>query len=209
MTATVSRLRTGSRATSAVAQLRLALDELPDLPHELAARVGTLLDRHERAESGWSFVMVEPNLYHAVVVALLDGEDVRRPRLAVKLWSLLFSKLPPDSNDVQASRSELARELGCTPREVSEVMSELEGLGAVYRRKEGRGVRYLVHPKFGTHLAGAARDRAQAEAPPLRLPMSAGSIITTASRKRRARTKTATAGDAQAEAGPTIRLVTT
>lgn len=116
--------------------------------------------------------MVEPNLYHAVTVALLDGPGVRRPKLAVKLWSLLFSKLPPDSNDVQATRQDLARELGCTPREISEVMGELEKLGAVYRRQEGRGVRYLVHPKFGTHLAGAARDRAQAEAPPLRLVTS-------------------------------------
>lgn len=167
MTATVRRLRTGTRTVSAVAQLRLALDELDGLPDELVARVGTLLDRHERSESGWSFIMVEPNLYHAVTVALLDGPDVRRPKLAVKLWSLLFSKLPPDSNDVQASREELAAKLGCKPNDVSEVMGELERLGAVYRRKEGRGVRYLVHPKFGTHLKGAIRDKAQAEAPPL------------------------------------------
>ena len=46
-------------------------------------------------------------------------------------------------------------------------MSELEELGAVYRRKEGHSVRYLVHPSFGTHLTSAVRDRAQAEAPKL------------------------------------------
>ena len=167
MSATVRRLRIRSRSASAVAQLRLALDELDDLPDDLVARVGTLLDRHERSESGWSFIMVEPNLYHAVTVALLDGPDVKRPKLAVKLWSLLFSKLPPDSNDVQATREELAKELGCRPAAISEVMGELEKLGAVYRRQEGRAVRYLVHPKFGTHLKGVVRDRAQAEAPPL------------------------------------------
>lgn len=167
MTATVRRLRPGTRTASAVTQLRLALDELPDLPDDLATRFVTLLDRYARSESGWSFVMVEPSLFHAVIVELLDHS--RRPRLAVKLWSLLFSKLPSDSNEVLATRTDLARELGCSPADVSEVMGELEELGAVYRRKEGRGVRYLVHPKFGTHLAGAARDRAQAEAPPLRL----------------------------------------
>jgi hypothetical protein len=48
-------------------------------------------------------------------------------------------------------------------------MRELEAVGAVYRRREGRGVRYFVNPRLGTHLAGAARDRAQGEAPPLRL----------------------------------------
>jgi hypothetical protein len=42
-------------------------------------------------------------------------------------------------------------------------------VGAVYRRKEGRGVRYYVNPLLGTHLAGAARDKAQAQAPALRL----------------------------------------
>jgi biotin operon repressor len=167
MSASVRRLRTGSRAASAVAQLRLALDGIDGLPDDLATRFETLLDRHARSESGWSFVMVEPNLYSAVVDRLIDSS--RRPKLAVRLWALLFTKLPPDSNDVQASREELARRLGCTPDNVSEMMGELEDLGAVYRRKEGRGVRYLVHPKFGTHLKGAIRDKAQAEAPPLRL----------------------------------------
>jgi hypothetical protein len=48
-------------------------------------------------------------------------------------------------------------------------MRELENIGAVYRRREGRAVRFYVHPSLGTHLSGAVRDRAQAEAPPLRL----------------------------------------
>ena len=48
-------------------------------------------------------------------------------------------------------------------------MGELESIGAVYRRREGRGVRYFVHPSLGTHLTGAVRDKAQAEAPKLRL----------------------------------------
>lgn len=169
MSATVRRLRTASdrRALSAIGRLRLVLDEMSGLPDDLAARVGTLLDRHERSWGRWRFVMVEPNLYHEVVVRLAGGS--KRPLLAVKLWSLLFSKLPDDSNEVQADRAELARELGCHPAHVSEVMSELEQLGAVYRRREGRGVRYLVHPSFGTHLTGVVRERAQAEAPPLRL----------------------------------------
>lgn len=171
MTAIIRRLRTGPRQ-AAVAQLRLALEELTaELPDELVVRVETLIGRHERLQSGWSFVMVEPNLYSQIVDRLASGHS-KRPLLAVRLWARLFSKLPPDSNDVQATRAELAHELGCAPRDISEVMGELEELGAVYRRKEGRGVRYFVHPKFGTHLTGAARERAQAAAPELRLVLS-------------------------------------
>jgi hypothetical protein len=169
MTATVRRLRTKAAVSTdaAVAQLRLALEEIPNLPDELAGRVGILLDRHTRAQRGWSFVMIDPNLYHGVVVRLT--ETSKRPLLAVKLWSLLFSKLPPDSNEVQATREELAHDLDCRPAAVSEIMGELERLGAAYRRREGRGVRYIVNPLLGTHLAGAARDNAQREAPELRL----------------------------------------
>lgn len=52
-------------------------------------------------------------------------------------------------------------------------MGELEGIGAIIRRRErvngtrGPGrVRYFMNPVVGTHLAGGERDAAQAEAPP-------------------------------------------
>jgi DNA-binding transcriptional ArsR family regulator len=169
MTATVRRLRTkvAHKADAAVAQLRLALEEIPNLPDEIAGRVSVLLERHTRTQRGWSFVMINPALYHDVVMSLTKTS--KRPLLALKLWSLLFSKLPPDSNEVQATREDLARDLDCRPAAVSEIMGELERLGAVYRQREGRGVRYSVNPILGTHLAGSARDKAQAVAPELRL----------------------------------------
>ena len=111
--------------------------------------------------------MVEPRLF-ADVVAHLHRHS-RRPLKAVELWTRLFSYLPDDGNEVQATRTELARMVEVQPSAVSEIMGELEAVGAVYRRKEGRGVRYFVNPLLGTHLAGAARDKAQAEAPRLQL----------------------------------------
>jgi MarR-like DNA-binding transcriptional regulator SgrR of sgrS sRNA len=86
-------------------------------------------------------------------------------RTAAALWwpcSFGPSCSPEDSNEVQATRQELADLVGCSPREITIVMKELESLNAVHRARDGRGVRYYVDARFGTHLAGAARDQAQA-----------------------------------------------
>ena len=63
-----------------------------------------------------------------------------------------------------------------TPEDVSRLMHELACIGAiiVHREKvagmQGRGrAVYLMNPNVATNLAGAARDRAQAEAVPLRV----------------------------------------
>src|SRR3954452_3544511 len=137
-----------------------------------AADVVAYVERRLAAGRGWRFVMVEPSLYADVVEHLTKHS--RRPHKAVVLFTRLFSYLPPDGNEVQASRAQLARVVEIEPRDVSEIMGELEAVGAVYRRREGRGVRFFVNPRLGTHLAGAVRDRAQAEAPPLRLVEPAG-----------------------------------
>ena len=111
--------------------------------------------------------MVEPTLFNDVMMHL--HKHSRRPRTAMLLWPRLFAHLPYNSNEVKADRAQLARMLEVEPRVISEIMSELENVGAVYRRREGSRVRYFVHPTFGTHLTGPARDRAQSEAPPLKL----------------------------------------
>jgi hypothetical protein len=129
--------------------------------------VAAFVERKLAAGRGWSFVMVDPIAYADVVRHLFDHS--RRKQKAVELFTRLFSYLPPDGNEVLCSREELARVVGCDLSHVSAIMRELEAVGAVYRRREGRGVRYFVNPRLGTHLAGATRDRAQAEAPPLRL----------------------------------------
>jgi DNA-binding transcriptional ArsR family regulator len=140
-------------------------------PSALLGRLVQIVERELGTRRGWEFVMVEPVLYAEVVAYL--SEHSRRPLKAVQLWARLFSVLPPDSNEVLVSRGELGRMVGIEPRTVSELMRELEEIGAVYRRKEGRKVRYFVNPRLGTHLTGATRDKAQAEAPDLLLPVGA------------------------------------
>jgi DNA-binding transcriptional ArsR family regulator len=133
----------------------------------VATRIATILDREMQSRSGWVFVMVQAELNSAVVSYLT--EHSRRPLKAVRLWAQLFTMLPSDSNEILATRQELADMIGIEPRTVTEIMSELEVVGAVYRQRRGRTVRYFVNPILGTHLSGAARDKAQAAAPELRL----------------------------------------
>ena len=164
----VTRLRTrrdaGDRATleAVVRMLHSASAASPVL-----GRLAAVVERELASRSGWSFIMVEPRLYAEVAVHL--AEHSRRKITALKLWARLFELLPPDSNEVMADRDGLARLVGCTPNHVTDIMRELEAIGAIYRRRDGRGVRYFVNPRLGTHLAGTVRDRAQAAAPPLRL----------------------------------------
>ena len=136
-------------------------------PQATVGRLVATVERELASRRGWGFVMVEPRLYGDVVEHLLKHS--KRPQKAVLLFTRLFSYLPPDGNEVLCSREELARVVGSDASHVSKIMGELEAVGAVYRRREGRGVRYFVNPLLGTHLAGAVRDKAQAEAPPMRL----------------------------------------
>src|SRR3954468_4251372 len=136
-------------------------------PQATVGRLVATVERELAARRGWGFVMVEPRLYGDVVEHLLKHS--KRPQKAVELFTRLFSYLPPDGNEVLCSREELARVAGCDLFHVSAIMRELDAVGPVSPRREGRGFRYFVTPRLGTHLAGAARDRAQGEAPPLKL----------------------------------------
>src|SRR4051794_38588570 len=167
----VTRLRTrrDARERGTLETLRDVLVDQVGMgaPPDLVGPMVALVDRRLAAGRGWNFVMVEPRMYANVVAHLTRHSS--RPLKAVELFTRLFAELPPDGNEVQASRAELARMVDTRPAHVSEIMRELEAIGAVYRRREGRGVQYFVNPLLGTHLAGAVRDKAQAEAPRLQL----------------------------------------
>lgn len=166
---TVHRLRTrvDRAADLELDRLRGRVLAAEGLSPDARRRMAQVLDRERASRSGWAFVMINVDLFGAVLDHLLDTQ--RRPKCAARLWTRLFSYLPPDTNEVLATRTEIARDLGIPASVVSEIMLELERVGAVYTRREGRGVRYFVHPKLGTHLKGAARDEAQSSAPPLKL----------------------------------------
>lgn len=160
------RLRVGQAA-----RLRQALlpfePEMPRAVRELVAHI----DRQTAARNGWTFIMLNADQNRAVVRWLLGNSS--RPMKGVDLWAVLFTGVDQDTGEIMFTRDELAAAVDDTVQHVSEIMGELEGVEAIIRRRErvpgmrGPGrVRYFLNPNVGTHLTGAARDKAQAEAPP-------------------------------------------
>ena len=77
------------------------------------------------------------------------------------------------SRPVKITRALGSELVGIAAQNVSAIMGELEGIGAIIRRRErvagmrGPGrVHYFMNPNVGTHLPGSLRDEAQADAPP-------------------------------------------
>jgi CRP-like cAMP-binding protein len=171
MAATLHRLRPKRQRlrreqAAALRQMILDFEGLPD--HAACAIIGAI-DRETVAENGWTFVMLSPDQNHAVVRWLLDHSG--RPRAALDLWALLFRHLDRHTGMILLTRDELAEQAGTSPDHVSEIMAELESIGAISRRRErvpgmrGPGmVRFFMNPNVGTHLTGKARDEAQAAA---------------------------------------------
>jgi CRP-like cAMP-binding protein len=176
MAAGIVRFRTKAdrlRADTA-AELRQFVIEYPALPERARGEIVAAIDRQTASEAGWTFVMLSPD-QNAAVMRWLRQES-RRPVLALAVWGELFTKLRRDTGEVMLSREELAERVGATADDVSRVMGELAKVGAIVVHREriagvrgpGRAV-YFMNPNVATHLAGAARDRAQAEVPALRL----------------------------------------
>ncbi|MDE2988511.1 MAG: helix-turn-helix domain-containing protein [Chloroflexota bacterium] len=102
---------------------------------------------------------------------LLDNSV--RPQAATTLLAKLFTALHRDTGEIMLTRTEIAEGVGIAPRHVSTIMTELEGIGAISRRRAGRDVRYFLNPWIATYLTGKARDDAQAAAPQLKLEPAA------------------------------------
>lgn len=140
-----------------------------NFPEELpAAAVQTVLlaiDRSTATANRWTFVMLSPS-QNALVVRRLS-ETSERPKLAVVLWAEMLTGLRVDTGEVLLDRAELGRRGGASPSHVSAVLREMEDIGAISRRRVGRQSTIFVNPNVATQLTGGARDKAQAEAPPV------------------------------------------
>jgi hypothetical protein len=161
------------------AQLKQLILEYPDLPERAVGKIVAAIDGETASRNGWTFVMISPAENKAVVGWLRHNS--RRPMVALALWAELFDNLRTDTGEIVLTRDELAERVGCNVTDVSEIMGELESIGAISRRRErvagmrGPGlVRYFMSPRIGTNLTGKARDQAQSKAPPLLSLMEGG-----------------------------------
>lgn len=121
----------------------------------------------------WIFAMISPTQNFAVIEWLRQFS--KRPQVAVSIWGLLLTALRPDTGEILLSRTQIAERVGIAPKHASEVISELAGINAVRREKEGRRVRYFLNPNIATHIPGPeARKAAREAAGPLLVLMEGG-----------------------------------
>ena len=171
MTATIHRFRSHKdRLTEYEGQIArqyvLNLRE-KGLPDEKIGPIVEFIDQQTASQKGWSFIMLSPKQNAAVVDWLRQHSN--RPMAAMATWALCFTALRADTGEICLTRAEIADHVGILPRDVSSIMTELMGIGAIMRYRDGRRVRYFMNPHVGTHLKGRARDKAQAHAPQLTL----------------------------------------
>lgn len=145
-----------------------------EIPAGVLREILTIIDRRSAVRNKWTFVMLSPEQNMKVVHYL--AENSRQPVLAMKLWALCFNYLRTDTGEIMLHRDQIADELGTTSDEISRVMSELVEFGAIIRQRQrvkgmrGPGVvQYFMNPRVATHLGGVERERAQEDAPLLRL----------------------------------------
>ncbi|MDE2988510.1 MAG: helix-turn-helix domain-containing protein [Chloroflexota bacterium] len=169
-----TRARLNAEQAEETRQFLLDFGEEHDLPDDALGRIIAAIDAETATERKWTFVMIGPRENRAVARWL--RQNSRRPLAALGLWLELFPALRYDTGEIMLSRDELAERVGIAPDNVSRIMTELEGIGAVSRRRVGRGVRYYMNPTLGTHLTGKARDDAQAAAHQLELELIDGGV---------------------------------
>lgn len=162
----LAKRRWQARAEEAAAAVKL-VKSLPVDAATLAA-VEAAAAAHKGKSEQWVFVMLSAD-QNAAVIDWLDANS-KRPRIAVRLWAQLLRAIRMDTGEVMLSRADLAGRVGATPDEVSRLMTELEGINAIRRERNGRGVRYFLSPLVATHLPSAAlREQARTAAGPLKL----------------------------------------
>ena len=164
----------------------LAFDEF-DLPEEAVRAVILAIDKQTATARGWTFVMLSPS-QNAAVVGWLRHNSAR-PGVAMQVWAEMLTGLRIDTGEIMVSREELSKRVEAPLTSVSQVLTELEGIGAISRRREriegtrGPGrLTIFVNPNVATILKGKARDKAQQATPPVKTDMPPR-LVSTAGKK--------------------------
>lgn len=82
---------------------------------------------------------------------------------------MLFENIHRETGQIMLSRQELADKMNLRPNNVSRIMSELEGINAILKKKDGRGVIYYMNPNVANHYSQEIREQKQKETPTLKI----------------------------------------
>ncbi len=84
-----------------------------------------------------------------------------RPELTVRVWTWCFDHMCTDIDEILLRRDQLAGQLGIRSDHVSSIITELEGFGAIIRKRQriagmqGLGiVRYFMDSRVVANLTG-------------------------------------------------------
>lgn len=171
MSAHIKRLETKSQqeASERIKQLELTLAQYPEINDEKKASILWELRKNAKLQEKytWTFIMISAEQNELVVEWLAQHSS--RALHAIRLWNKLFKVVNRATGQIMMSRQEMADDMKILPRNVSTIMSELENIGAIIKKKDGRSVIYYMNPLVGTHLPQEIREKAQKLAPKLKL----------------------------------------
>ena len=163
-------------------QLRRLILDFANLPPRASREIIHAIDLATAVDEGWTFLMINP-MQNAAVVGWLCKHSAR-PSIAAHLWAQMLTATDRETGEVLLSRDELAERVGARPNGVTDVLRELEQIGAITRGREkipglrgsGRLV-VLINSRVATKLAGVARVKAQQAAQPLSAPVLANTTL--------------------------------
>lgn len=115
----------------------------------------------------WTFIMISPEQNRAVVDWL--EEKSKRPLKALRLWALLFENVHRETGQIMLTRQEIADQIKIQACHVTHIMTELENINAILKKKDGRSVIYYMNPNVANHYPQEIRENSQREAPKLKL----------------------------------------
>jgi len=171
MSAHIKRLQPKNQQTKQqdLFELQSVLERFPELQEkDISALVWKIKRKNKLNDPNtWTFIMISPEQNLAVVNWLTSKS--KRPLNAVKLWALLFDNVHKETGQIMLSRLEMADKINVHPNNISAIMSELESINAILKKKDGRGVVYYMNPNVANHYPQEIREKAQKNSPQLKL----------------------------------------
>jgi DNA-binding transcriptional ArsR family regulator len=122
-------------------------------------------DERQRIWAG-GYNMISRGRYLDICRQLVKLPPGQHSQAAERVFMFLVALIEEGTAEINWSREDFARELGIQPRHVSSAMTTLERLGAVRRKRDGRGVVYYVQADVAWNGDLDARKEHLAKHPP-------------------------------------------